>query len=156
VIEYEKALTAKIKAKENYKLKLEEQQVEISKNKIKIIKLEELIAYQRSQLKQLSVKAKVTGPVTHAMHKLMAKKVATGMNIRASWSVLTVQAASTYRVTAWLHEIDAARIDLQQSTFDLTLDAYPNQSYTGKLLRVSSQAEQKSQWSDSACYSIKT
>jgi multidrug efflux pump subunit AcrA (membrane-fusion protein) len=53
-----------------------------------------------------------------------------------------------------LHEIDAARIDLQQSTFDLTLDAYPNQSYTGKLLRVSSQAEQKSQWSDSAYYRI--
>ena len=88
------------------------------------------------------------------MHQWMAQKVAIGMNIQASWDVLTVQAASTYQVTAWLHEIDAARIDLQQSTFVLTLDAYPNQSYSGKILTVSSQAEQKSQWSDSAYYRV--
>lgn len=154
VIEYEKALTAKIKAEENYKLKLEEQQVELNKKKIQILKLEEQIAYQRSQLEKLSVKAKVTGPVTHAMHPWMAQKVATGMNIQSSWEVLTVQATSTYQVTAWLHEIDAARIDLQKSSFDLTLDAYPNQSYLGKVLKVSSQAEQKSQWSESAYYRV--
>jgi multidrug resistance efflux pump len=154
VIEYEKALTAKIKAQENYKLMLEQQQVEINKKNIEILKLQELIAYQRSQLEKLSVKANVTGPVTHAMHRWMAQKVATGMNIQASWDVLTVQAASTYQVTAWIHEIDAARIDLQKSTFALTLDAYPNQSYSGEVLAVSSQAEQKSQWSDSAYYRV--
>ena len=154
VIEYEKALTAKIKAKESYKLKLEEQQVELNKKNIEILKLKEQIAYQRSQLEKLSVKANVTGPVTHAMHPWMAQKVAIGMNIQASWNVLTVQAASTYQVTTWLHEIDAARIDLQQGTFVLTLDAYPNQSYSGKVLTVSSQAEQKSQWSDSAYYRV--
>lgn len=154
VIEYEKALTAKIKAQENYKLMLEQQQVEINKKNIEILKLQELIAYQRSQLEKLSVKANVTGPVTHAMHRWMAQKVAIGMNIQASWDVLTVQAASTYQVTAWIHEIDAARIDLQKSTFALTLDAYPNQSYSGEVLAVSSQAEQKSQWSDSAYYRV--
>jgi multidrug resistance efflux pump len=154
VIEYEKALTAKIKAQENYKLKIEEQQVELNKKNIEILKLKEQIVYQRSQLENLSVKAKVTGPVTHAMHQWMAQKVAIGMNIQASWDVLTVQAASTYQVTAWLHEIDAARIDLQQSSFELTLDAYPHQSYTGKILTVSSQAEQKGQWSDSAYYRV--
>lgn len=154
VIEYEKALTAKIKASENLKLKLAEQKVEINKKKIEILKLEEQIAYQRSQLEKLTVKAKVTGPVTHAMHQWMAQKVAIGMNIQASWDVLTVQAASTYQVTTWLHEIDAARIDLQQSTFVLSLDAYPGQSYSGKILAVSSQAEQKSQWSDSAYYRV--
>ena len=154
VIEYEKAITAKIKAQENYKLKLEEQQVDLNKKKIEILKLKEQIAYQHSQLEKLSVKANVTGPVTHAMHRWTAQKIAIGMNIQSSWNVLTVQAASTYQVTTWLHEIDAARIDLQQSTFALTLDAYPNQSYTGKILTVSSQAEQKSQWSDSAYYRV--
>lgn len=154
VIAYEKALTAKIKAEENYKLKLEEQQVEINKKNIEILKLEEQISYQRSQLEKLSVKAKVTGPVTHAMHQWMPQKVAIGMNIQASWDVLTVQAASTYQVSAWLHEIDAARIDLAKSEFILTLDAYPSQSYAGKVLSVSSQAEQRNQWSDSAYYRI--
>jgi multidrug resistance efflux pump len=154
VIEYEKALTTKIKAQENYKLKLEEQQVELNKKNIEILKLKEQIVYQRSQLEKLSVKAKVSGPVTHAMHQWMARKVAIGMNIQSSWNVLTVQAASTYQVTAWLHEIDAARIDLQQSSLELTLDAYPNQSYSGKVESLSSQAEQKSQWSDSAYYRV--
>jgi multidrug resistance efflux pump len=154
VIEYEKALTAKIKAEEDYKLKLEEQQVELNKKNIEILKLQEQIAYQRSQLEKLSVRAKVTGPVTHAMHQWMPQKVAIGMNLQASSKVLTVQAASTYQVTAWLHEIDAARIDLQQSTFTLALDAYPHQSYSGQILAVSSQAEQKSQWSDSAYYRV--
>lgn len=154
VIEYEKALTAKIKAQENYKLKLEEQQVELNKKNIEILKLQEQIAYQRSQLEKLSVKAKVTGPVTHGMHPWMGQKIAIGMNIQSSWEVLTVQAATTYQVSAWIHEIDAARIDLQKSTFALTLDAYPSQSYTGKVISVSSQAEQKSQWSDSAYYRV--
>jgi multidrug resistance efflux pump len=154
VISYEKALTAKIKAQENYKLKLEEQEVQINKKKIDMLKLEEQIVYQRNQLEKLSVKAKVAGPVTHAMHQWMAQKVSAGMNIQASWNVLTVQAASTYQVTAWLHEIDAARLNIDNSKFALTLDAYPNQSYSGKVLSVSSQAEQKSQWSDSAYYRI--
>lgn len=154
VIEYEKALAAKIKAQENHKLKLEEQQVELNKKNIEILKLREQIAYQRSQLEKLSVKATVSGPVTHAMHPWMGQKVAIGMNIQSSWEVLTVQAASTYQVSAWIHEIDAARIDLQKSDFALTLDAYPNQSYSGKIISISSQAEQKSQWSDSAYYRV--
>ena len=154
IIEYEKAISAKIKSQENHILKLEEQQVAIKKKKIDILKLKELIAYQRNQLEKLSVKAKMTGPVTHAMHPWMGQKVAVGMNIQSSWDVLTVQAASAYQVSAWLHEIDAARIDLQQSNFTLTLDAYPEQSYTAKVLAVSTQAEQKSQWSDSAYYRL--
>lgn len=154
VIEYEKALTAKIKAQENLKLRREEQQVEISKKKIEILKLEENIAYQRSQLEKLSVKAMVTGPVTYAMHQWMKQKLAIGMNIQASWKVLTVQAASTYQVTTWIHEVDAARINPLQGEYTLTLDAYPETSYSGKVLEVSSQAEQKSLWSDSAYYRV--
>ncbi|MGS2719562.1 HlyD family secretion protein [Paraglaciecola aestuariivivens] len=154
VIAYEKALTAKIKAEQNYQLKLEEQHVELNKKKIEILKLEEQIAYQKSQLEKLSVRAKVSGPVTHAMHPWMAQKLASGMNIQASWDVLTVQAASTYQVTAWVHEIDAARLDLTHSHYSLTLDAYPEYSYQAKVLSVSSQAEAKSHWSDSAYYRV--
>ncbi len=154
VIEYEKALTAKIKAEQNYQLKLEEQKVQVNKKNIEILKLEEKIAYQKSQLEKLSVRAKVTGPVTHAMHQWMPQKLEVGMNIQASWEVLTVQAATSYQVTAWIHEIDAARLDINNSDFSLTLDAYPETSYRGKVLSVSSQAEQKSHWSDSAYYRI--
>ncbi|MEP1382230.1 MAG: HlyD family efflux transporter periplasmic adaptor subunit [Paraglaciecola sp.] len=154
VIEYEKALTEKIKAQQSYALALEEQQVEVRKKKIEIIKLKENIAYQISQLDKLSVKALVTGPVTHAMHRWSSKKIETGMNIQASWDVLTVQAAATYQVSAWLHEVDAARVDLKNSDYRLTLDAYPEQSYNGEVLAVSSQAEQKAQWSDSAYYRV--
>jgi multidrug resistance efflux pump len=154
LVEYEKVLMEKIKAEQGFKLRKEELKVGVDKQEIEILKLEENIAYQKSQIDKLSVRSKVTGPVSHMMHQWMAQKVAIGMNIQASWKVLMVQALSAYQVTAWVHEIDAARLDLQGSDISLSFDAYPNVSYQGKLIEISSQAENKSQWSDSAYYRI--
>ncbi|NCP64637.1 MAG: HlyD family efflux transporter periplasmic adaptor subunit [Paraglaciecola sp.] len=153
-IAYEKALLEKIKAEENLKLKEAEQRVGIDKQNITILKLEEEIAYQRSQMEKLSVVAEFTGPVTHMMHPWMAQKIAIGMNVQASWNIVQVQAQEAYQVSAWLHEIDAARLNVANSELTLALDAYPNTYYTGKLLSMSSQAEQKSQWSDGAYYRL--
>lgn len=154
LIEYEKALMEQIKAEENFKLKKASQAVGVDKQKIEIVKLEENIAYQRTQLAKLSVKAEVTGPVTHMMHPWQGDKISIGMNVQSSWNVLMVQAQSAYRVSAWIHEIDAAGLDLQNSEFRLALDAYPNVEFSGNLLSVSSQAEPKKDWSDSAYYRI--
>jgi len=88
------------------------------------------------------------------MHPWMAQKIAIGMNVQASWNIVQVQAQEAYQVSAWLHEIDAARLNVANSELTLALDAYPNTYYTGKLLSMSSQAEQKSQWSDGAYYRL--
>ncbi|MCF2949466.1 HlyD family efflux transporter periplasmic adaptor subunit [Paraglaciecola aquimarina] len=153
VIAYEKSLVEKIKAEESYKLSLEEQKVGIQKQKIQIIKLKENIAYKSNQLTKMSVVSQVTGPVSHMMHPYMpGEKVATGMNVRVSTKVLMVQAQSSYQVTTWVHELDASRINFDSAEVMLTLDAYPNHEYSGKIIDVLSQAEQKTEWSDSAYY----
>ncbi|MDP5031363.1 MAG: HlyD family efflux transporter periplasmic adaptor subunit [Paraglaciecola sp.] len=154
IIAYEKALMEQIKAEENLKLKLAERDVAIQKQKIEIIKLEEKIAYQLGQIDKLSVRAHISGPVSHLMHPWMPQKIAAGMNVQPAWEVVRVQAQSSYQVTSWVHEIDAAKMDLANNTLQLTLDAYPGKSYPGKLLSMSSQAEQRSQWSESAYYRL--
>lgn len=155
VIAYEKAIVEKIKAEESHKLKQQEQMVGIEKQKIEIIKLTENIAYKSSQLSKMSVVAQVTGPVSYMMHPHSpGEKIAAGMNVRVSWKVLMVQAQSAYQVQTWVHEIDAARIDFDQAEISLSLDAYPNKQYRGKIISQSSQAEQKTQWSDSAYYRV--
>jgi len=154
VIAFEKALLEKIKAEENLKLKEAERDVGIQKQQIEIIKLEEKIAYQKGQIDKLSVKAQVSGPVSHVMHPWMQQKIAAGTNVEPAWEVVRVQAQSSYQVTSWVHEIDAAKLNVQDSRLDLILDAYPNQTYKGKILSMTSQAEQRSQWSDSAYYRL--
>ncbi|KXI28433.1 HlyD family efflux transporter periplasmic adaptor subunit [Paraglaciecola hydrolytica] len=154
VIAFEKALLEKVKSEENLKLKEAERDVGIQKQQIEIIKLEEKIAYQKGQIEKLSVKALVSGPVSHVMHPYMQQKIAAGTNVEPAWEVVRVQAQSSYQVTSWVHEIDAAKLDIQHSSLDLILDAYPNQTYKGRILSMTSQAEQRNQWSDSAYYRL--
>ena len=152
VIAYEKALVEKIKAEENLKRKQQEQFVGIEKQKIQIIKLKEKIAYSQSQL--MSVTANVTGPVSHMMHPNLDGKISAGINARVGWKILTIQAQSGYQVKSWIHELDAARIDLDNVDIRLSLDAYPGKTYGGEIIKVSSQAEQKTEWSNSAYYAV--
>lgn len=154
IIAFEKALLEQIKAKEELKLKLAERDVGIQKQKIEITKLEEKITYQQSQIEKLSVRAQVNGPVSHLMHPWMPQKIAAGMNVQPAWEVVRVQAQSSYQVTTWVHEIDVAKLDLSSNSLTLTLDAYPDTNYKGKILGMSSQAEQRNQWSNSAYYRL--
>ncbi|WP_438864343.1 HlyD family secretion protein [Neptunicella sp.] len=153
-IAYERALMEKIKAEEELKLKRSERDVGIQKQKIEIIQLQENIDYQRSQLGKLSVTAEVSGPVTYMLHPWNSEKISAGTNVEASWKVLSVQAQSAYQVSTWVHEIDAVKLDPHNSSLALTLDAYPDETYRGHIIKMSSQAEQKPQWSDSAYYHL--
>jgi hypothetical protein len=46
------------------------------------------------------------------------------------------------------------KLNINDGVLKLTLDAYPQHSYKGKILSMSSQAEQRNQWSDSAYYRL--
>ena len=154
-IAYEKALLEQIKAEENLKLRQQERDVGIDKQRIKILQTEEDILYQTSQLDKMSVKAQVSGPVSHMPHPWNPEnKIAAGTNVQASWNVLTVQAQQGYQVTAWLHEIDAIRVDPAHSQISLSLDAYPGTLYSGHILSLAKQAESRGQWGDSAYYKV--
>ncbi len=152
-LDYERALLTLVKAKEQVKLAESEKDVEIRKKKLEILRLEEDIAYQRNQLEKLSVKAEITGPVTHALHPWNGKKISAGSNLQASWEVLKIQAKQRYSVVGWVHESDASKIQ-QDGQLALSLDAYPGLSFTGNLMAISSQPELRPLWSDGAYYRV--
>ncbi len=154
-IAYEKALMELIKAKENLKLQVREREVGLEKQKISIMRTEEDIAYQTSQLEKMSVLATVTGPASLMPHPWdNGNKIVAGSNVQASWNVLEIQAQQGFQVKAWIHEIDAARVDVSQARFWISLDAYPGTRIEGKLQKQSKQAELRGQWSDSAYYEL--
>lgn len=153
-IAYERAIADKVKAEENVKLKRAERDTGIHKQQLEIVKLQESIDYQKSQLGKLSVEAQVRGPVTHMLHPWNGEKIAAGTNVEASWKVIAVQAEEGYQVTSWIHEFDAVKLDAKNSDIRLSLDAYPEETYKGHIVSRSHQAEQKPQWSDSAYYQL--
>ncbi|MBC3767374.1 HlyD family secretion protein [Neptunicella marina] len=153
-IAYERAIADKVKAEEKVKLKRAERDIGINKQQLELIKLQESIDYQKSQLGKLSVEAQVRGPVTHMLHPWNGEKIAAGTNVQASWNIVSVQAEQGYQVTAWIHEIDAVKLNAKNSQIILSLDAYPNETYQGHIVSQSRQAEQKPQWSDSAYYQL--
>lgn len=150
----ERALFNKIKAEQTYEVKKQEQITGLEKQNIEILKLKENISYQQAMLEKVAVKAKFSGPVTHMMHPWNGQKIAPGSMVQASMNVMLVQGQDSFEVEAWLHEIDANKVALGDKA-TLTLDAFSDSSYPGKVSYVASQSEKKEEWSDSAYYLIK-
>ena len=150
---YERAIFSKVKAEQEVNVKRQEYESGIAKQKIEIIKVEENLAYQKKMLERVSVKAKVSGPVSHMFHPWNQEKITAGTLVQQSMQVLTVQGEGAYQVNAWVHEIDVNKLKLGDVT-QLTLDAYPNELYQGKIISIASQSEKKEAWSDSAYHLI--
>ncbi|MFC4701581.1 HlyD family secretion protein [Glaciecola siphonariae] len=147
----QRALLEQVKAEEGLASAKKERASELQKKAIDILKTEEEIIYLQELLANMNVVSQYSGPVTYAMHPWSGTKLASGMNVQASWKVLDVQATESFLVETWIHEVDAVGIS-EQMRVSLTLDAHPNKSYRGKIKTLSTQTESKDQWSDSAYY----
>ncbi|MFT4655505.1 MAG: hypothetical protein ACJA0G_001122 [Kangiellaceae bacterium] len=129
----------------------QEQKAEITKKQVDILRTKEEIGYLIDILSKLNVIAKVTGPVTYAIHPWFGTKVTAGMNVRPSWRVLDVQSTSNFQIETWIHEIDAVGLS-KNSQVKVILDAYPDLQYTGTIVTLSKQSEKKAQWSKSSYF----
>lgn len=153
VLELQRALLEQVKAEEKLNLAKQALRTGVEKQKIEIQRIEQEIAFQRKQLKTMSIKAEFNGPVTYAMHPWNGEKMASGTNVQAAWNILDVQATDNFQIESWVHEIDVDKVrDQQQVT--LTLDAYPGKTFSGELWSISTQTEKQSQWSDSVYYPV--
>lgn len=151
---YERAVFSKVKAEQKVQVKQKEYETGIAKQKIEITKIEENLAYQKKTLERVSVKATVTGPVSHAYHPWNGDKITAGSLVQQSMKVLTVQGQGGYQVIAWVHEVDVNKL-VVGDVASLSLDAFPSMSYRGTVVEIASQSEQKDEWSDSPYHQIK-
>jgi multidrug efflux pump subunit AcrA (membrane-fusion protein) len=124
---------------------------EIQKKQIDIMSTQDEVAYLEDLLTNMNVLAQHSGPVTYATHPWSGDKLASGMNVQPSWTVLDVQAIESFQIESWIHEIDAVGLK-EDMAVTLTLDTYPNKPFNGKIKTLSTQAEAKEQWSRSAYY----
>ncbi|MFA3792448.1 HlyD family secretion protein [Aliiglaciecola sp. SL4] len=142
-----------IKANENLKLAESALQTGVEKQRIQIRLIEDEIRYQSSQMEKMSVTANFKGPISYAIHPWTGEKMAAGMNARASWNIIDVQATDDFQIESWVHEIDIEHVKANKNV-ELVLDAYPSKKFKGKLTFLSTQTEKKVQWSNSVYYPV--
>lgn len=146
-----RALLEQVKSEEALVRAEQEQKAELTKKEVEIIRFKEEIAYLRNIMAKLNVLAQVSGPITYKIHPWYGTKLSAGMNVRPSWAVLDVQSTNDFQIETWIHEIDAVGLAPDASVL-VTLDAYPQKQYKGKISQLSKQSERKSQWSKSAYF----
>jgi len=147
----QRALLEQVKAEEAYARAKQEEKAELTKKEVDILKTKEEITYLENILSQLRVIAEYTGPVSYAMHPWFGEKLAPGMNVRPSWKVVDVQSTAQFQIETWVHELDAIGLD-ENTRVSIVLDAYPDQSFNGKIVSLSPQSETRPQWSKSAYF----
>lgn len=152
-LDLERALLGKIRAEQNLAVKIKEQELELVKQNITITKIRENLAFQEKTLERASVTAQITGQVTHMMHPWNGEKITAGSMLQQSMKAMLVQGQGSYRVQAWVHEIDVNKIS-EGDTASLKLDAFPNKKYQGVISSIASQSEKKEMWSNSAYHRL--
>lgn len=149
----QRSISELVKAEEALQRAKMEQEAELTKKRVDILKTQDEIAYLEDIMTKLKVLADYTGPVSYANHPWWGDKLSAGMNVRPSWKVLDVQATSEFQIESWVHEIDAIGLS-EDMPVSIVLDAYPNQTFTGSIKSLSKQSETRPQWSKSAYFPI--
>ena len=150
-LEFEKALVAKAKAKENLKQTKVANLVATSKQKLAIKKMQGKLQYNRHKLQQMSVYAERSGPVLYGSHPWTGEKVFVGMTAQPSWKIAEIPSMNGLYIETWVHEIDYKNLNLN-SRAKCTLDAFPEDSFTAKLTDISTQPEERKEWGKGVYY----
>lgn len=146
-ITLERAIFEQLKAQQTLTLKQQEKASQIEQKELEIQRLQRRLEYFGGMLDKLSVKAEFSGPVTHYSHPWTRDKVTPGATLEPSMRVLNVQALSQYQVEAWVHEMDLAKLNRIKSV-EMTFDAFPTDVFSGEIITISSQGEERNRWGD--------
>jgi multidrug efflux pump subunit AcrA (membrane-fusion protein) len=149
----QRALLEQVKAEDALARTQKENDSNLQKKKLDILKTQEQITYLTELLSRMNIRADHTGPVNYAMHPWYGTKIAAGSNVNASWKILDVQAIEDFLIETWVHEVDAVALN-QKSDVALYFDAYPETPLSGKIKKISTQAEKYPQWSKSSYFPL--
>lgn len=150
-LEFEKALVAFAKAKDELKQVKLTNKVSLEKQKITIKKHEDKLEYNQYKLNQMSVRAQREGPVLYANHPWNGEKIFVGMTAQASWKIAEIPSLSGLYIEAWVHEVDFKGLNVNQVML-AKFDAFPRQIITAKLIEISTQPEERKGWGAGVYY----
>lgn len=148
---YEKAVVVKAKADENLKQTKISNSVSITKQTLKIEKHKEKLQYNKNKLLKMSLYAERSGPVLYGNHPWNGEKVFVGMTAQPSWEIAKIPSINGLYVEAWVHEVDMKYL-AKENRAKLILDAYPESVLMTKLMKVSTQPEERKEWGTDVYY----
>jgi len=132
---------------DSLKADTDKQLLEVKKIHAELTKTEE-------ELEALQLRSNRSGAVLHASHPWNGSKITEGQSVQTSWKVASIPGSGSEYIQAWVNEVDWPYLKLNQKAI-LTLDAYPHDSFTGKVIAVGLQAEKKTEWGRSTYYDVK-
>lgn len=117
---------------------IKKKDIELEESKTKLKRLQDT-------LDRLTLKAKTAGSVVYGMHRWQGRKIVVGDTVSPSWAIASIPDTSSFQVEAWVNETDINRIKPRQPV-DISLDAYPDRTFTGKIKSVLNNAEKRDEW----------
>ena len=152
--DYKKELKNLEKAQVNVNTIKESIHAEYKKQHLEEIRIRSSINKKKHELEQLQVHAKRNGTIIHGLHPWTGEKIAEGQSVQNSWEVATIPGKGNEWVKSWVNEVDWPRV---KAGYDvkLTLDAFPESSFKGKITRIGLQAEPKIEWGEGNYYEVK-
>ncbi len=126
---------------------------ENKKQQLEIDRIASILAKKQKEIDLLQLKADRKGTVLHAMHPWDGSKISEGQSVQSSWAVASIPGAGDESVQAWVNEVDWPKLKLNQSV-KLILDAYPESSFKGEIIKISFQAESKKEWGIATYYEV--
>ncbi len=152
--DFKKAKNNLVLAKSKLTISKETLSADIKKQAIAVQKIQSELTRKEQQIAQLQLRASRGGPVLHATHPWNGSKISEGQSVQTSWVVATIPGSGSEYIQTWVNEVDWPKIEIGQTAI-LTLDAFANQSFSGKVTKVGQQAESKTEWGGATYYDVK-
>ncbi len=113
--------------------------------------LEASLGRSRTQLDELTLRAKTAGVVLHAEHPWLGRKVRVGDSLQSTWPVSQIPDLGSLQVEAFVPESEAGLLAPGQRAV-LRLDAFPARDFHGAVLSIAPRGEPRPQWGRSSFF----
>ncbi len=134
---------------------LEEQKVVIANDKKKfklgIVQKQKKLKYLQSTLEGFNITAKQEGYIVYAAHPWTGEKIQEGDQAQTGFRLMSVSQNNNMQIVASINAIDVPRLSINQ-TVTIKFDAFLENSYSGKLIELSSGGSDKQVWGDALYY----
>ena len=134
---------------------LQEQKIVIANDKKKyalgIVQKQKKLNYLQSTLEAFNITAQQEGYIVYAVHPRSGEKVQEGDQAQTGRKIMSVSQNNDMQIVATINAIDIPRLAINQKV-TIKFDAFLDNSYSGKIIKISSGGSDKQVWGDALYY----
>ena len=134
---------------------LQEQKIVIANDKKKyalgLVQKQKKLNYLQSTLEAFNITAQQEGYIVYAVHPRSGEKVQEGDQAQTGRRIMSVSQNNDMQIVATINAIDIPRLAINQKV-TIKFDAFLDNSYSGKIIKISSGGSDKQVWGDALYY----